>query len=174
MMSTTHVPLGRGLARSGRRAVVIQDRESGVRWVVVPERVDGRPALIYVSEESRHGDVLSRVSRIDRDVLAILALSHLERTAEDDAQGFVSSARPADLYTRSTPPADAALLQVIRDAVAADKSVRQTVADVFDVSVNTADKWYRYARGRPGASDLPAPRRGRPAGRKNLKTKDQS
>jgi hypothetical protein len=172
-VSPTRVPLGRGVSREDRDAVLIRDHESGVRWVVVAKRVDGRPALVYISEESPPGEVLSRVSRIDRDQLAIVALRHKERSANEETQGFVSRPRPTRLALHSTMPEDSDLLQVIRDAVASQRSVRQTLAEVYGVSVNTADKWYKYARGRPGADDLPAPRRGRPAGRKNLNPKEQ-
>lgn len=170
----TRIPLGRGASRSDCDAVIIRDRESGVRWVLVPKRVDGRPALLYISEESPPGVVLSRISHLDRDKLAIVALRHMERSAEEDAQGFVTQRRATGLTVRSAMPDDSDLLQVIRDAIACQRSVRQTLAEVYGVSVNTADKWYKYARGRPGTDDLPEPRRGRPSGRKNLNPKDQS
>lgn len=172
-LSSTRVPLWEGASLIERDAVSIRDHDSGTQWVVVPERVEGRPALVYLSEQSRAGQVLSRVSRLDRDQLAILALHHMERTAEDDGHVFATTRRPSGVIIRSAMPSDSELLQVIRDAVAAQGSVRRTLAEVFGITENVADKWYRYARGRPGADDLPAPRRGRPAGRKNFKSKKE-
>lgn len=170
-MTTTEMKVRRGARRVFLTGVRMTDPASGTIWTVVPERVEGRPGLVYFSEEVSQG-MLPRLSLADRDQMAILALRHLAGEKEG-ARRIAVRRNPPTLVARSTMPPDAELLQVIRDALALDASVRNAIASAFGVSVNTADKWYRYARGRPGA-DLPAPRRGRPPGRKNLKPKEES
>jgi transposase len=63
-------------------------------------------------------------------------------------------------------PDDAELVEVLRQAVAQDRSLRDTLAEKYGCALPTADDWIERARSLPWA-DLPPARRGRPPGTRN-------
>lgn len=164
-LSPVEVNVRRGTRTQKREGVRIMDTAAGVLWEVVPVRVGGQPGLIYMSRTAIAG-TLGRGSHLSEERLAIIALDHLAEQKKRGMHGFTS--RPRDSWSvDGRRPSDDRLLLVIRDAIAANESVRHTLSKLFGVSVYMADHWIAHARSLPGAN-LPAPRRGRPPGRRNL------
>lgn len=144
-------------------------RPSGVTWTVYAERRNGRPELVYLSKEAYGGATLAGGPNLSERYLAVIALARQEQLAATGKLVIENRAIPA-WGVEVRRPDDALLLEVIRSALDQQLSARQTLADAFGASVNTADDWIAYARRIPDAN-LPPARRGRTPGHKNLKPK---
>ncbi|WP_157813953.1 hypothetical protein [Microbacterium sp. BR1] len=130
---------------------------SGVVYEVVVELFEGRPACIHYSETAVRGPLANGDRPMQRNYLANLAYA-FQQTQLDASFGQEGYAgRPA-----SRRPDDETLLRIVRAALMDGQPARRVLADVFDVSPNSADDWIKHARSLPG-SNLPEAKRGRPS-----------
>jgi len=140
--------------------VRVTDDDSGLVYLVAPVEQDGRAALLYYAESMPSGELLPLdAPRLDRRSLSVLALDFLRRAAEGTT--YAEQPTPPHALGRRRPD-DAALLEVMRWAIAESESPRQLLAARYGVALATADDWIKYARKLPAAADLPPARRGRP------------
>lgn len=142
-----------------REVYGVRIRFADTDYDVVPVETEGRAALYHYAETARTGSVLASEEAPlgrNRDYLARIALAFLDRDVDVSIGDRIR--RP---YPESRRPSDETLLRAVRRAIEAGGSARGELAEVYGVSVNTADDWIKHARRIPGAN-LPPARRGRP------------